>query len=368
MLQAARERLPALVSSLLELDILSITGGFLASYLQRLQVEQREFEGGSGGGEGGGKGEEGQLGDARQAEEGPVSPWESPSAAAGGGSDGGGGAAARADAPSAGAAAGPAGAGEPAAATAAAKGPEVSEAIVVEALALVDGLTATPAGSAAVARDARLVGAAVQLLALCESTPVRIVCASLLAPLEGAGRAVAARPEALQGALGLLAAAQQGVAVVSTADVAASWALCSAVLHAAVRGGQPGEGAGSGGGGAAPAAEGPGVPPPTNAAAEVEEVVHGEPALQMTPVADLGRLTALLSAAMDYGGVLLADWRGGACGSEEAAAQQRYCLRQVQALLDRLAAHGAWFEGVAVFSQDLEAALKAGPGGCGAGP
>ena len=281
MLQAAGEQLPALTAALLELDILGTAGSVLGSFLRQLEREQQEFAGEEAEGEGGGGGSSGSAGleaegPAGEAAEGPQE--EGSGAAAAAAADG------------------------PGAVTVSSKAPEVSEAIAVEALSLVDGLTADAGGTAAVSAAAGLVRVVARLLALCESDPVRLVCLTLLAPLEGMGAVLASEPGALRGALAALAGVQAGGAG-TPAEVGAAWALLAVGLHAA-------------------------------AEAMPEERSGGGDAASAAAIA----AAALLAAAADYRGVLLGEWRQLAGGEEEAdaaRAQQRFCVRQLQLLLGR---------------------------------
>lgn len=288
MLQAAGNELPTLTNALLELGILSTAEAVLGSYLRQLEREQREFQAeGEEGSDGCGGGSDGEHAG------GPGSAGAAglPGAQVGSGGEGdGSGAAAPADE----------GAIDAAGVAAAARGPEISEAIALEAMSLVDGLTADNSGSVAVSAAEGLVSTVVQLLALSESDPLRLVCLTLLASLDDAGERLAASPVAVRAALAVLAGVRAGAAA-TPAEVQAGWALLAAAVHAVAKQEEGGEGG----------ALGP------NAA-------------------------ALLEAATDYSEVLVGEWEAAAGGEDGAAAQQQlYCLRRLQPLLER---HGTGAE------------------------
>jgi hypothetical protein len=347
MLQAAGEQqLPALATSLLELDILPTVAGVLGSYVRQLESEQREFDGG-------GSGEQGAAGGA--------SPWARPDADEAKGSPNA--APAQPPLPSshqqqqgqqgegggeAGLAPGPAACPTSSLVSSPAVGPEINEAIVIEALRLVDGITATEVGRAAASQERSLVGAGVQLLALCDSTPVRMVCTTLLASLTGIGSLLAGHPGAVRGALSLLGAVQDSAAGTAgtpgEAEVQAAWALLSAALHAACRA----EAAGA-------AEEEDAVGEGAEAEAALSRENGGPSVAGVGSAAPTTAASALLGAATDYSDVLLGKWggAGGSMGGEVAVQQQRYCLRQLLLLLDKQAVRPGLPEEQAALAQQL---------------
>jgi radical SAM protein with 4Fe4S-binding SPASM domain len=136
-------------------------------------------------------------------------------------------------------------------------------------------------------------------------------------------------------------AAEGAAGHAGTADIHAAWALLSAVLHAAAKAGE--------GGGAAPTAEGP-VPPSGEA---------GEG--NMAPLGPQ-HMPDLLWVVAECRGVLLRDWT--APGQEAVAAQQQYCLRQLQLLLARQqAVAGGLGEDCAALAEQLEQHLAGETGG-----
>lgn len=349
MLQAAGEQLPALTASLLELDILSSADSILSSYLDRLEREQREFDGDGGSSDG----------EQRPASASPPAPQQqqpgvqqalppqqqvqqqrqkdAAAAAAAQGVTG-------AVRPQGGLA--PLPAADPAVVAQAQTqaGPEISETITIEALSLVDGLTACNEGSTAVGEAAGLVSTVVQLLAASESEPLRLVCATLLAPLEGVGQQLAARPEVVRAVLEVLAAVQSKAAgAAGSMEAEAAWALLSAALHALAA-----KQAGAGAGGA-PAEESEGRK-------DRPEASGG--AGGGGSVASVGEL--VVQAVVDFAGVVLGDWEPGTPAVQQ---QQQYCLQQLQLLLGQVdVGSEVRLAGAEAFVQQLESRLAQPPG------
>ncbi|GAB4817750.1 hypothetical protein N2152v2_004796 [Parachlorella kessleri] len=332
--------LPHLVASLLQLDILPAVATILSAYLSQLQKEQQEFDGGEGARAGSSPPWEEALEEtsqpAERAGKGSPSAVSGPAVAvpeeAGGSSEAGKGAA--------GATAGEAAAGahgqEPGGGEQEdGPGPEVNEATALEALSLVDGLTATEAGIAAASEAGPIVGTVLQLLALSDSIQVHMVCATLLASLDAIGSQLASCPGALRGALGLLRAVQgvpvgatRGPEVPGAAEAQAAWALFSVALHAAVQ--QQAEAVVSG----ASHVPKPGAEPVSgNKTQGMAGAVTGDRNAPKSSGSSMD-IGGLLDAAADFSDVLVGDWAG-EVGGQAVLAQQQYCLQQLQHLLGR---------------------------------